>query len=72
VSTVALIPVLTILIIVAIDLSVYLDAKRCSDEGSPVVGRLGTIVVETPLAWFVGCLVLWVIFFPLYIVSRAG
>ena len=29
-----------------------------------------TFVVETPLGWFVACLVLRVIFFPVYVVSR--
>jgi hypothetical protein len=68
----ALLPVLVILVLVAFDVGVYLDAKRCADEGSPVVLRVGTFVVETPLAWFVGCLVLWIVFFPLYLISRAG
>jgi hypothetical protein len=68
----ALLPVLVILVLVVFDVGVYLDAKRCAAEGSPVVLRVGTFVVETPLAWFVGCLVLWIVFFPLYLISRAG
>lgn len=68
----AFVPVLVILAILAIDLWVYADAKRCADEGTPVVLRLGAFVVQTPAMWFVGCLVLWIVFFPLYVVSRAG
>jgi hypothetical protein len=67
-----LIPVLVVLVILAIDLWVYVDAKRCADEGAPVVLRVGAFVVDTPATWFLGCLVLWIIFFPLYIASRAG
>jgi len=43
-----------------------------SDQGAPVVVRIGAFVLETPETWFVGCLILWIIFFPLYMVSRAG
>lgn len=70
--TAALIPVLVVLVLLAIDLWVYTDAKRCAAEGTPVVLRMGAVVVDTPTAWFIGCLVLWIIFFPLYIASRAG
>jgi hypothetical protein len=68
----ALVPVLLLLVVLAVDLWVYRDAKRCVDEGAPVALRIGGVVVDTPLMWFVGCLVLWVVFFPLYLVSRAG
>ncbi len=66
-----LVPVLVVLVILAVDLWVYADAKRCADEGAPVVLRAGAFAVDTPAAWFVACLVLWVIFFPLYVASRA-
>ena len=66
-----LVPVLVVLVILAVDLWVYADAKRCADEGAPVALRVGAFAVDTPAAWFVACLVLWVIFFPLYVASRA-
>jgi hypothetical protein len=68
----ALVPVLVLLVILAIDLLVYADAKQRADQGAPVVLRIGAFVLETPETWFVVCLVLWIIFFPLYMVSRAG
>ena len=68
----ALGPVLVLLVILAIDMWVYADAKQRADQGAPVVVRIGAFVLETPQTWFVGCLILWIIFFPLYMVSRAG
>jgi hypothetical protein len=68
----ALGPVLVLLVILAIDMWVYADAKKRADQGAPVVVRIGGFVLETPQTWFVGCLILWIIFFPLYMVSRAG
>jgi hypothetical protein len=68
----ALIPALVLLVILAIDLWVYADAKQRANEGAPVVVRIGAFVLETPEKWLVGCLVLWIFFFPLYVVSRAG
>ena len=68
----ALVPVIVLAVVLAIDAWVYQDAKRSTNEGAPVVLRLGAFVVDTPAAWFVACLVLWIIFFPPYIVSRAG
>ena len=68
----ALVPVLVVFVILAIDLWVYADAKQRADQGAPVVLRIGAVVVETPATWFVGCLLLWILFFPLYMVSRTG
>ena len=64
-------PLLLVLVIVATDIWVFLDAKRCSQAGSPVFLRIGTLSLETPLAWFVGCVLLWIFFFPMYLVSRS-
>lgn len=68
----ALVPVFVLLVILAIDLWVYADAKQRADQGAPVVVRIGAFVIETPETWFVGCPVLSIFFFPLYMVSRAG
>lgn len=67
----ALVPVFVLLVILAIDLWVYADARWRADQGAPVVVRISAFVLETPETWFVGCLVLWIFYFPLYIVSRA-
>ena len=68
----ALVPLVVLLAILAIDIWVYADARRCSAQGSPVVARIGVFVIETPETWFLGCLVLFVVFFPLYLVNRTG
>jgi len=70
--TALLAPLLVLLIVVATDLWVYADAKRCAAEGSPVLLRIGSFAIDTPVAWLVGCAVLWIFFFPMYFVSRSG
>jgi hypothetical protein len=62
---------LLVLVFVASDIWVFVDAKRCSQAGSPVFLRIGRLSLETPLAWFVGCVLLWIFFFPMYLVSRS-
>jgi hypothetical protein len=64
--------VFAVVLILGIDLWVYADAKRCAEAGAPVVFRMGTVVVDTPVMWFLSCLVLWVVAFPIYLVSRSG
>ena len=64
-------PLVLAIFVVAIDAWVYSDAKAHADRGAPVVFRAGSFSVETPAAWFLGCLLLWVIFFPLYLNSRS-
>jgi hypothetical protein len=51
---------------------VFIDAKRCSQAGSPVYLRIGPLSLETPLAWLLACVLLWIFFFPMYLVSRSG
>ena len=66
----ALVPSVVLLAILAIDIWVYADARRCSAQGSPVVACIGAFVIETSETWFLRCLVLFVVFFPLYLVNR--
>jgi hypothetical protein len=61
-----------VVMLFANDLWVYMDARRCADEGTPVVLRMGAVVIERPAAWFVGCLVLWIIFVQCYVPCGAG
>jgi hypothetical protein len=49
---------------------VYQDAATHAEAGEPVVFWAGTLRVETPSAWAAFCLVLWVLFFPLYLRAR--
>jgi len=69
-SVTALLPILVLLALLAVDRWVYVDAKAHTERGTPVVFSSGTFKVDTPAAWFVGCLLLWILFFPLYMASR--
>ena len=71
VPSAAFVPIVVALVVVAIDLWVYADAKSRAQQGRAVTVRAGALVVSTPTAWFIGCLLLWVIFFPLYLTSRS-
>ncbi|MGC9667383.1 hypothetical protein ACNTMW_12595 [Planosporangium sp. 12N6] len=68
----ALAPLLFMLVIATIDAWVYLDAKARADRGRPVVFSAGSFEVGTPVAWLLGCLVLFVVFLPLYLTSRTA
>jgi hypothetical protein len=63
-------PILLLLIVLATDVWVYLDAKALSNRGTSVYVALGSLRVDTPAAWFVGCVLLWIVFFPLYLSAR--
>jgi hypothetical protein len=69
-SVTALGPILVLLAVLATDVWVYGDAKANAERGTPVVFSLGTFEIDTPLAWLLGCLLLWVVFFPLYMTRR--
>jgi hypothetical protein len=61
-----------LVLVVVLDVWVYVDAQRRIDARRPVVASIGTLVLETPAAWFFACLVLWVLFFPMYLVARSN
>jgi hypothetical protein len=66
----ALTALLALAAVLGVDAWVYSDARRRAEHGSPVVVRLGRFVVEDPVAWLIGCLVLFIVFVPLYVSSR--
>jgi len=66
----ARIAVALVMVVVASDLWVFLDARRWERAGTPIALRLGSIHLEAPESWFVACLVLWIFFFPTYVVAR--
>ena len=70
ISITAWVPILVLLALLATDLWVYADAKAHRERGTPVVFSAGYLNVDTPVAWFLCCLVLWILFFPLYITRR--
>ena len=64
-------PLLLVLLVAVADVWVYLDARRCAAAGSSVFIGIGPLTIDTPLAWLVTCLDLWIFFFPMYVVSRS-
>lgn len=66
----ALVPLWVLALGLAVDAWVWTDASRRAAQGRPVVFRSGSFVVDTPAMWLVGCLLLWVVFLPLYLQSR--
>jgi hypothetical protein len=64
------VPILFLLVAVAIDLWVYADARAHSERGTPVVLSTDFLTADTPAAWFFGCLLLSIVFLPLYIMTR--
>jgi hypothetical protein len=66
----ALVPTLYLLVVLATDAWVYADAPAQAERGEPVVLTFGPLAVETPAAWALCCLLLWIVFFPLYVLAR--
>ncbi|MFB9234746.1 hypothetical protein ACFFWC_04230 [Plantactinospora siamensis] len=64
-----LVSILVLLVGLGVDLWVYADARERQRAGSPAVVSVGTLRVDSPQAWFLGCLVLWVVFVPLYLTA---
>jgi hypothetical protein len=65
-------PLAFLVLVVVLDVWVYADAERRRDARRPVVASIGTLVLETPVAWLLACLLLWVLFFPMYLVARSN
>jgi len=59
-----------LLVVLASGLWVYTDATAHDERGTPVVVSFGSFRVDTPIVWFLGCLLLWILFFPLYVTTR--
>jgi hypothetical protein len=49
---------------------VYMNAEAAAGRGRPIVRSVGSFQLRTPTAWFVACLLLCELFFPLCIDSR--
>ena len=65
-------PLAFLVLVVILDAWVYVDAQRRSNARRPVVASIGTLVLETATAWLLACLLLWVLFFPMYLVARSN
>lgn len=66
----ALLPLVLLFLVIASDVWLYADAKACAKRGRPVVFSNGTFTLDTPEAWFLGSLLVWIVVVPLYLSSR--
>jgi hypothetical protein len=62
--------VLVLMLLLSTDAWVYRDAMARQASGTPVVFRRGALSFEAPQAWFYACLVVWIVFFPIYLTDR--
>jgi hypothetical protein len=67
----SLIPLLPLLVVMLTALWVYTDARHRVAEGSTPVLRIDRLTIDTPVAWLGGSVILWIFFFPMYLVSRS-
>ncbi len=65
-----MLPLALITVLLASDAWVYADAQRHTDSGRPVEMSIGSVRIDTPVLWTLGCLLLWIVFLPLYITQR--
>ncbi|WP_146167799.1 hypothetical protein [Micromonospora sp. MH33] len=65
----ALVSILLLLVALGTDVWVYTDARQRQRRGNRVSVSLGSFRVENPETWFLGCLILWVVFVPLYLTA---
>ncbi len=65
----AVLPILIALAYLTSDYWVYSDAKARSEMGRPVVLSIGRLELNTPAVWAMAILLLWIVFFPLYLIS---
>jgi hypothetical protein len=63
-------PLLIVGVVVCLDLWVLADALRWTGQGTPVVFRFGSLTIGTPETWAIACLLMFVIFIPIYVVAR--
>jgi hypothetical protein len=57
--------------VLATDLWVFRDSQARAEQRRPVTLSIGNLELATPWAWLLGCLLLWVVVFPLHLRARA-
>jgi len=70
VSFAELVPIVVVLLVLGADIWVYTDAKTRAELGDPVIFSMGLVQLDSPEAWAVACLLLWVLAFPIYLACR--
>lgn len=63
-------PLALLLVALAVDVWVVLDARTREASGDPVVAEVGPVTLSTPQQWLLACLLVWVVAVPLYLVAR--
>ena len=63
-------PFIVLAALIVVDLWVYSDASAHAEQGKPVVFSVGSFQVDRPDTWFAVCLILSVIFIPIYLTIR--
>jgi hypothetical protein len=66
-----LLPLIVVLVIATVDAWIYNDAPAHRDRGRSVVVTIGSATIDEPESWLAACLVLSIVFIPLYFVARA-
>jgi putative flippase GtrA len=61
-----------LLLVLAVDAWVFLDARARAAGGRDVVARIGPFTLSTAGQWLLGCVVLWVFVVPLYLAARSA
>lgn len=64
-------PLVLLGLLVASVLWVLNDARVRADHRRAVIMRIGDLQIDRPEVWAAGCLVLWILFFPLYLKARS-
>ena len=57
-------------LVVVTDLWVYADARLRQGTGREPGVQVGSLRIESPEAWAIVCLVLFVVAFPAYVIAR--
>lgn len=63
-------PVLFLVFVLGTDLGLLRDARARAAGGRPVVLEVATLRIDAPGARFVACLLAWVVFVALHLVTR--
>ena len=64
--------VLISLVVAATSLWAYFDAHMLASRTQALLGERKHVAQHRPVFWLFACLVLWVVFFPLYVVARSS
>ena len=63
-------PLVVVGVILLADVWVFVDARRWAEQGSPVRFQFGSFAIETPQAWAIACVLVFILFMPIYAVAR--